>query len=88
MPEQPRASKKNRHHVVLEQRARELARPLKEHGNPSGSLNIVTFTLGKEKFGIELAHLKEVQPLAALHWSVVPCTPQFVVGVVNIRGRL
>lgn len=73
---------------VLEKRARELAQALRRQGDPAGSLNIVTFTLGKECFGIELKHLKEVQPLASLNWSLVPCTPEFVVGVVNIRGRL
>lgn len=73
---------------VLKRRAQELARTLRTQGDPAGSLNIVTFTLGKERFGVELKHLKEVQPLTSLNWSLVPCTPEFVVGVVNIRGRL
>ncbi|MCB2190498.1 MAG: chemotaxis protein CheW [Deltaproteobacteria bacterium] len=72
----------------MKNRALELARSLRDQGDPAGSLNIVSFTLGKERFGIELKHLKEVQPLASLNWSLVPCTPEFVVGVVNIRGRL
>lgn len=88
MPTNATAGRLSAAQRVLEKRARDLARALREQGDPAGSLNIVTFTLGKEKFGIELKHLKEVQPLACLNWSLVPCTPEFVVGVVNIRGRL
>lgn len=88
MPDTGHSGEKNQAQAVLKNRARELARPPRAQGDPAGSLNIVTFTLGKEHFGLELGHLKEVQPLASLHWSLVPCTPEFIVGVVNMRGRL
>ncbi|MBU1276788.1 MAG: chemotaxis protein CheW [Proteobacteria bacterium] len=88
MPNYSTAGKQSQAQRVLEKRAHDLAQALREQGDPAGSLNTVTFTLGKEKFGIELKYLKEVQPLDCLNWSLVPCTPEFVVGVVNIRGRL
>ncbi|MCF8042611.1 MAG: chemotaxis protein CheW [Desulfarculaceae bacterium] len=88
MPETSHIDKHPQALMLLKKRARELARSLRDQGDPAGSLNIVTFSLGKEHFGIELKYLKEVQPLASLNWSLVPCTPEFVVGVVNIRGRL
>lgn len=88
MPDTRHTGKKHQTQTVLKKRARELARPPRAHGDPAGSLNVVTFTLGKERFGVELKHLKEVQPLSSLNWSLVPCTPEFIVGVVNIRGRL
>lgn len=88
MSESSQTSRQSQTQLLLKKRARELARSLRAQGDPAGSLNIVTFTLGRERFGLELKHLKEVQPLAVLNWSLVPCTPEFVVGVVNIRGRL
>ena len=88
MPETSHSENQPQELTLLKKRARELARNLRDQEELAGSLNVVTFTLGKESFGVELKHLKEVQPLASLNWSLVPCTPEFVVGVVNIRGRL
>jgi purine-binding chemotaxis protein CheW len=72
----------------LERRARNLAQPLSE-GAPQGeALYLITFSLGEERYGLEVTAVREVQPLREKMWSPVPCTPGFVVGAVNIRGRI
>jgi purine-binding chemotaxis protein CheW len=79
-------SERTRH--LLEQRARVLARLLTEQDDESDSLNLMTLRLGEEWYGIEIHLVQEVQPLLAGSWSLVPCTPKFIVGAVNIRGQI
>ncbi|MCF8033573.1 MAG: chemotaxis protein CheW [Desulfarculaceae bacterium] len=73
---------------MLERRARELARRIGREQEEVWDLAMVTFGQGRERYGVELPFLREVQPLKGLNWSPVPCTPPFIVGVVNLRGRL
>ncbi|MBI5446920.1 MAG: purine-binding chemotaxis protein CheW [Deltaproteobacteria bacterium] len=70
---------------ILRQRARALARvPERE---PAGErLQVVEFLVSSERYGIESAYVGEVYPLKDL--APIPCTPPFVLGVVNVRGRI
>lgn len=70
---------------ILAQRARELARvpPREEVGE---RLHVVVFTMGEETYAIDSTHVETIRPLEGL--TPVPCTPEFVVGVVNLRGRI
>ena len=70
--------------AILQERARALAR-VAEVGEGEG-MQLVVFSLANETYGIETDYVKEVQPLQ--HVSPVPCTPNFVVGVINIRGSI
>ncbi len=72
----------------LERRARALARLPTEEAAEGDTLHLVTFPLGKERYGVEVTLVQEVQPLESQTWSLVPCTPDFIVGAVNIRGRI
>jgi purine-binding chemotaxis protein CheW len=49
-------------------------------------LEVLGFTLASETFGVELCHVREVCQLKDL--TAVPCTPSFVAGVMNLRGRV
>lgn len=49
-------------------------------------MQVVVFSLADEKYGIATDFVREVQPLRDL--TPVPCTPNFVIGVINIRGSL
>jgi purine-binding chemotaxis protein CheW len=70
---------------VLRDRARALARePVKTVAE--ATLAIVEFRLANERYGIETAFLVEVQPLKSV--TPVPCTPAFVRGLINVRGRI
>ena len=71
---------------LLNDRARALAKPLEEAPAPTEVLDLLVFSLAGERYGIEMAHVLEVVPLREL--TPVPCTPPFVFGVVNHRGRI
>ncbi len=72
--------------AVLRARASELAREHAVEGASSGRLEILEFLLAYETYGIELSwvreaiHMKDITP--------VPCTPPFVLGLINVRGRI
>jgi purine-binding chemotaxis protein CheW len=63
-----------------------LAKPLEEAPRLTEALEILVFSLAEERYGIETVHVLEVIPLREL--TPVPCTPSFVLGVVNHRGRI
>lgn len=44
------------------------------------------FRLAHERYGIESIYVREVWPLKDL--APVPCTPPFVLGIINIRGQI
>ena len=78
----------NRKSKILEERARALARlPAKEEVE-GGTLHLVTFPLGEERYGVEITLVQEIQSLESQAWTRVPCTPHFIFGAVNIRGRI
>lgn len=45
---------------------------------------IVTFNIGKEKFGVDILKIKEI--IRLIESTRVPNTPDFVEGVINLRG--
>ncbi len=71
---------------VLEERAKLLAMPLNE--TAERVLNLITFPVGDELYGVPMELLREIQPLKKQNWSRVPLTPDFILGAVNIRGRI
>jgi purine-binding chemotaxis protein CheW len=73
---------------LLERRAKALAQRPTEEVAEGETLRLVTFPLGEERYGLEITLVQEVQPLGPQTWSLVPCTPEFIVGAVNIRGRI
>ena len=65
-----------------------MARPLKSAQQAAGpeTLEVVEFRLALERYAIERGHVREVYPLKDL--TPVPCTPPFVVGIINVRGQI
>lgn len=47
---------------------------------------LVTFKLGEEEYGIEISHVREI--IKASQITPVPRAPQFVEGVINLRGKI
>jgi purine-binding chemotaxis protein CheW len=70
---------------VLKQRALALAKEQKKDDVGEG-IEIVEFLLARERYGIEASYVREVHPLNAL--TPVPCTPPFVLGIINVRGQI
>ena len=70
---------------ILRQRARTFA---KEPGKKSAEeeIEIIEFLLAQEKYAIDASHVREVYPLNDL--TPVPCTPPFVLGIINVRGQI
>jgi purine-binding chemotaxis protein CheW len=69
---------------ILRQKAKKLAVEVAGDKVDGQSLEIVEFMLSGERYGIESVHIREVCPLKEL--TRIPCTPPFVLGVINVRG--
>jgi purine-binding chemotaxis protein CheW len=54
---------------------------------PSGdTLQIVSFHLGREEYGVDIAQVQEIIRLVEI--THVPRAPHFIEGVINLRGQL
>jgi purine-binding chemotaxis protein CheW len=71
---------------ILRTRARELARVPDADGTGKERLGIVVFRLADELYAVESQYVREVIPLKGL--TSVPCTPPFVLGILNVRGEI
>jgi len=72
--------------AILKARAKALAREPEAGNLAGGALEVVSFVLAHETYGIESVYVREVYPLRQL--TPVPCTPPFVLGIINVRGQI
>lgn len=70
---------------VLRERAQALAR-VPPPPAADTILELLQFGLAAERYAIERRYVQEVQPLREL--TPLPCTPPFILGIVNVRGRI
>ncbi len=70
---------------ILKERAIALAREAKME-TAGSAIDVLEFDLAYERYGFELAYIREVCPLVEL--TPLPGTPDFVLGIVNVRGRV
>jgi purine-binding chemotaxis protein CheW len=71
---------------ILKTRAQELAREPKADVLAAETLEAVEFDLASEHYAFPLAQVREVSLLREL--TPVPCTPAFVLGIINVRGEI
>lgn len=71
---------------ILDTRTRVLARELTDKPSVKEYLEVVEFILADECYGIELKFIDEVYELKDL--THLPCTPDFTLGVMNVRGKI
>lgn len=71
---------------VLRARARALAHEELGQSAPQGRIEVVEFVLSGEQYGVENVLVREVYPLKDL--TPLPCTPAFVLGIINLRGQI
>lgn len=71
--------------AILRERAHLLAQPPEEEAT-APAIEVVTLLLAYETYAIETAYVREVYPLKDL--TLLPCTPDFVAGIVNVRGQV
>lgn len=70
---------------ILKARAEVLARETEETKDKD-SFEIVEFLLANENYGIESRYIREVYPIR--DYTPLPCTPSFVLGLINVRGQI
>jgi purine-binding chemotaxis protein CheW len=70
--------------MILAERARALVKSTEVQTGEM--MQLVVFSLANENYGIATEFVNEVQPLRDV--TPVPCTPEFVVGVINVRGSI
>lgn len=71
---------------ILKKRAQTLSQMVEIPKQAEESLEVLEFSLANELYAIETCYIREVYPLEAI--TRVPCTPPFVLGVINLRGQL
>lgn len=69
----------------LRQRTAHWAEPEAE-ADPQPPFEVLGFSLGEESYGIAPHYVVEVAPLR--QFTPLPGTPPFVLGIVNLRGRI
>jgi purine-binding chemotaxis protein CheW len=71
---------------ILRDRARRLSRIPAVIDIASDSLEVLEFRLAQESYALETHYVSEVYPLKDL--TPLPGTPAFMLGIVNVRGRI
>ncbi len=71
---------------ILEERARDLATQVKEDSVVDQGEEVLIFRLGEGTYSISAQHIREVHTTAQI--TGLPATPPFVVGLVNVRGKI
>lgn len=49
-------------------------------------MQLVTFSIGEEEFGVDILKVQEI--IRTMEITKVPRAPHFVVGVINLRGKV
>jgi purine-binding chemotaxis protein CheW len=71
---------------ILRKRAKALAKQTEPDQDAGLSLDILEFRLTYETYALEMRWVAETYPLKEL--TPLPCTPPFVAGIINVRGRI
>jgi purine-binding chemotaxis protein CheW len=71
---------------ILRARAQLLARPLKRTAQEGAAFELLEFRLAQERYAIETQWVWEVSTFKDL--TPLPCCPRFILGIVNVRGRI
>ena len=72
--------------AILKARAQALAKEPEKIVPASELLEIITFRLGGDTYGIESVYVREVYPLR--DFTPLPGVPAFILGIINVRGQI
>jgi purine-binding chemotaxis protein CheW len=72
--------------AILKKRARVLGQEPGKIESEENVMDVVVFRLSQETYGIESSFIREVYPLKDI--TVLPCTSSFVLGIINVRGKI
>ncbi|MBT3386052.1 MAG: purine-binding chemotaxis protein CheW [Prolixibacteraceae bacterium] len=71
---------------ILKERANLLKIQIEKDDISSGLLDCIEFILEGERYAMESVFVSEVIPLMEI--TPLPCTPGFILGIVNVRGKI
>ena len=71
---------------ILRERAGALAREAAPVEAADNGIEVIEFLLAHERYAISTEYVRGVDPLESL--TPLPCTPSFVLGIVNVRGEI
>ncbi|MGR3318287.1 MAG: chemotaxis protein CheW [Candidatus Anammoxibacter sp.] len=80
---QPTQEEQNK---ILRSRAKILAQEPKGKDRTVEHIDVLEFLVANETYGIDLVHINEVFPLK--QFTPLPCVPQFILGIINVRGKI
>lgn len=72
--------------AILEERARAFARVLAPTPAAGAMLEVVSFSVSRERYAIEANYVREIFHVPEI--TPVPGTPDFLAGVANLRGQI
>jgi purine-binding chemotaxis protein CheW len=73
-------------HTKLKERARDMAKEAAEQKSVSEAMELITFSLVTEIYGIESIFVREVYPLR--DFTPLPGVPSYILGIINVRGQI
>jgi purine-binding chemotaxis protein CheW len=71
---------------ILRERAAQLSRVAETAEDDAGQMQVLEFSLASERYAVDTSAVREVYGLKEV--TPVPGTPPFIIGVVNVRGRI
>ena len=72
--------------TLLKNRAIAMAQVPEQRNMATAVIEIITFTLASETYGIESAFVREVYPIK--DFTPLPGVPPFIFGIINVRGQI
>jgi|Deesub1362B_J571_1020462.scaffolds.fasta_scaffold11005_2 purine-binding chemotaxis protein CheW len=57
-----------------------------EELDKSGEMQLVVFRVGKEEYGLDIQEVKEIIKMQEI--TEIPNAPEFIEGVINLRGQI
>jgi purine-binding chemotaxis protein CheW len=72
--------------AILRARAKSLAQEPESKGEAEKNIEVLAFLLAHETYAIETVFIREGYPLTEL--TPLPCTPDHIFGIINIRGQI
>ena len=71
---------------ILKSRAKILAVESEKKAKAEECIQVVEFLLACEKYAVASEYVREIYPLK--EFTPIPCTPPFVLGIINVRGQI
>ena len=71
---------------ILHERAHVLATETASGNTQEETIRIVEFSLAHERYAVEATFVRGVHQVR--HITPIPCTPSFILGIINVHGRI